>query len=214
MNRPSGCQVLALALCVCTALPVAAQRLDTGARIDRLLNTSPVIDAHNDLLWELRDRYGGDLDKINLGSDTATLPHSTAAPSDLPPLMQTFRACGPAAWEGSSGRYGALEAWKLKNPARATIPMVADHMDHIRKIAGADSVGIGADLDGIMSTPDGLGGVDKYPRLFEELARRGWTDEDMTKAARGNILRVLRENEEVAKRLQARQLPSNTIFRP
>jgi membrane dipeptidase len=92
--------------------------------------------------------------------------------------------------------------------------MVADHMDHIRKVAGADSVGIGADLDGIMSTPDGLDGVDKYPRLFEELARRGWTDEDMSKAARKNILRVLRENEEVAKQLQARELPSDTRFTP
>lgn len=109
----------------------------------------------------------------------------------------------------------ALAAWKRKNPfPRVTLAMVADHMDHIRKVAGADSVGLGGDLDGIPATPEGLDGVDKYPALFEELARRGWSDADMAKAASGNILRVLRKNEEVARRLQAIQAPSGAVYKP
>lgn len=92
--------------------------------------------------------------------------------------------------------------------------MVADHMDHIRKVAGADNVGIGADLDGIMSTPDRLDGVDKYPLLFEELALRGWSDADMAKAARGNILRVMRANEAVAKRLQDKPQLPDAVLKP
>ncbi len=56
--------------------------------------------------------------------------------------------------------------------------------------------------------------MDKYPRLFEELARRGWSDDDMAKATGGNILRVLRKNEEVARRLQASSAPSGALYQP
>lgn len=433
-KRAPGFNAFAILLGIWVTLPVGAKEPQIGTRIERLLITSPVIDAHNDLLWELRDRFGSDLNKIDLRSDTSTLLRAPDAPADLPPLMTDLprlraghvggqfwsvwiptSVTGPAAikmtleqidlakrmvqrypehlsmaysaddierarkagriasligiegghqidnslpmlrqlhalgarymtlthsartgWADSgtdnpvhkglspfglavvgemnrlgmmvdlshvsaetmkavlsasqapvmfshsnaralvdhprgvddevlalvaknrgivmvnfnpgfvsqavatyeaalaaeksrnnsppySGLYigqperatAALEAWKQKNPApRANLSMVADHMDHIRKVAGADSVGIGADLDGIMSTPDGLEGVDKYPRLFEELARRGWTDEEMAKAARGNILRVLRRTEEVARQLQARLRPSDALFTP
>ena len=430
-KRGTNVKAFAALLAMSLALPVAAQSSPIASRVQRVLTSSPVIDAHNDLLWELRDRYGSDLTKIDLNLSTATLPLPPEAPADTPALMTDLprlragqvggqfwsvwippTVTGPAAvkmtleqidlakrmvqrypdhlsmaysaddierarkagkiasligiegghqidnslpmlrqlyalgaryltlthslktdWAdsgtdnpahqglspfgqavvGEMNRLGmmvdishvskdtmkgvlatskapvmfshsnaralvdhprgvddevlalvaknrgivmvnfnpgfvsqavatyesamaaeqsrntappyglylgqperaaaAMAAWKQNNPLpRATLSMVADHMDHIRKVAGADSVGIGGDLDGIMSTPDGLDGVDKYPRLFEELARRGWTDEEMAKAARGNILRVLRKTEEVAKQLQSQVAPADTRF--
>lgn len=109
----------------------------------------------------------------------------------------------------------ALDAWVKAHPApRTTLAMVADHIEHIRKVAGVGSVGIGADLDGIPATPEGLDGVDKYPRLLEELARRDWKDDELAQLAGGNILRVLRRNEEVARRLSAGQPPSMATIKP
>ena len=103
----------------------------------------------------------------------------------------------------------ALAEWQKQHPApHVTIGMVADHIEHIRDVAGVDSVGIGSDFDGIPTTPDGLEAVDKFPALFVELARRGWTDEALAKVAGGNMLRVLGEAEAVAHRLRATQSPS------
>lgn len=103
----------------------------------------------------------------------------------------------------------AMEAWTKANPQPAvTLATVADHVDHVAKLCGMDCVGIGGDFDGIGSTPTGLEGVDKYPDLFAELARRGWTDEDLGKLAGGNVLRAMREAEAVAKKLQATTPPS------
>jgi membrane dipeptidase len=103
----------------------------------------------------------------------------------------------------------ALAKWEQAHPAPiVTVAMVADHIEHIRKIAGVDYVGIGSDFDGIPAAPTGLESVDKFPRLFEELARRGWSDDDLAKVAGGNILRVLGEAERVAKALQAAEPPS------
>lgn len=103
----------------------------------------------------------------------------------------------------------ALAEWEKRHPAPvATLDMVADHLDHIRKIAGIGSVGLGSDFDGIPSTPTGLEGVDKYPALLIELARRGWTDEELAALAGGNMLRVMRDGEAVAKRLQGTEQPS------
>jgi len=109
----------------------------------------------------------------------------------------------------------AMDLWLKAHPMpKVTISMVADHIEHIRNIAGVDSVGIGSDFDGIPGGPDGLDGVDKYPKLFEELARRGWSDKDLAKLADGNILRVLRAAEVVAKRLQAEERASAVVFKP
>jgi membrane dipeptidase len=108
----------------------------------------------------------------------------------------------------------ALADWDKAHPAPVvTIAMVADHIDHIRKIAGVDHVGIGSDFDGIPTTPAGLDAVDKFPRLFEELARRGWSDDDLGKVASGNILRVLREAEKVSTRM-ASEPPSLATVKP
>jgi membrane dipeptidase len=107
----------------------------------------------------------------------------------------------------------AMDKWAKQHPQpRATIAQVADHIDHVRKIAGIESVGIGSDFDGIEITPEGLDGVDKYPALFEELARRGWTDDELAALAGRNLLRVMREAEAVAKRLQASEAPSHATI--
>jgi membrane dipeptidase len=107
----------------------------------------------------------------------------------------------------------ALAEWDAKHPRPVvTIAMVADHIEHIRKVAGVDCVGIGSDFDGIPSTPQGLDGVDKFPLLLQELARRGWSDEDLSKVAGGNILRVMRGAEATAKKLQAAETPSSATI--
>lgn len=93
----------------------------------------------------------------------------------------------------------ALAAWVTAHPApHATIAQVADHIEHIRDVAGIDNVGIGSDFDGVETLPDGLSGVDAYPNLFAELIRRGWSDADLAKLAGGNVLRVMRAAERYA----------------
>jgi len=98
----------------------------------------------------------------------------------------------------------ALSAWEKAHPKPAvTLQQVADHIDHIRNVAGVDHVGIGSDFDGIEDTPQGLEGADRYPALLEELMRRGWTDADVAKVAGANVLRVLEAAEQVAARRRA-----------
>jgi membrane dipeptidase len=105
-------------------------------------------------------------------------------------------------------READLAAWKSANPApRVTVAEVADHVDHAARIAGFDHVGIGGDLDGIEAAPDGLGSVSGYPLLFAELIKRGWSDENLSKLAGGNLLRVLRRAEAVSESM-ANEPPS------
>jgi len=94
----------------------------------------------------------------------------------------------------------------------ATLADVAAHMDHVRRVAGADHVGIGSDFDGIESVPAGLEDVSKYPALTAELLRRGWPDEDVRKALGLNVLRVMRRAEEAAARLQQAREPSTATI--
>jgi membrane dipeptidase len=107
----------------------------------------------------------------------------------------------------------ALEEWERAHPKPAvTISDVADHIDHIRKIAGVDHVGLGSDFDGIPEAPTGLNGVDTYPALLAELARRGWSDADLAKVAGANVLRALAKAEEVSAHLRATTLPSTATL--
>ncbi|KAL8194760.1 UNVERIFIED_CONTAM: Dipeptidase 2 [Gekko kuhli] len=78
-----------------------------------------------------------------------------------------------------------------------SISSVADHFDHIKKIAGSTSIGIGSDYEGAKHFPEGLEDVSKYPALIEELLRRGWTDSEVRGVLRDNILRVFRDVENV-----------------
>ena len=105
------------------------------------------------------------------------------------------KAAGPNSAE-------AMKAWDAANPRPVTtIAMVADHVDHVAKVAGHDHVGLGGDFDGVPDLPEGLENVSTYPALFAELARRGWSDADLKKLSSENFLRVLRANEKVAKQL-------------
>jgi membrane dipeptidase len=95
---------------------------------------------------------------------------------------------------------------------QVTIGQVADHIDHIRRVAGVDHVGIGGDFDGNDRWPEGLDDVSKYPNLFAELIRRGWSDADLAKLAGANLLRAFRAAEDVAGRLQAARPPSTATI--
>jgi membrane dipeptidase len=91
-----------------------------------------------------------------------------------------------------------------ENEVSATIGDVADHVDHVREVAGIDAVGIGSDFDGAGRMPDGLEDVSRYPALFAELAARGYADDELQKVAGRNVLRVMREAERVASRSRDR----------
>jgi membrane dipeptidase len=106
-----------------------------------------------------------------------------------------------------------IDAWGDAHPdPPATVGDVADHVDHLREIAGIDHIGIGSDFDGAGTMPEGLEDVSRYPALFEELAARGYGDEDLAKIAGRNVLRVMREAERVAERLQSERPPSTLRF--
>jgi membrane dipeptidase len=98
----------------------------------------------------------------------------------------------------------ALADWDKAHPKPVTtLAEVADHIDHVRKVAGVDHVGLGSDFDGIPDGPVGLGAVDRYPALLAELMRRGWSDAEIAKLAGENVLRVMAANEQVSARLRA-----------
>jgi membrane dipeptidase len=105
------------------------------------------------------------------------------------------------------------EAWEKAHPApQVTLQQLADHIDHIRKIAGIDHVGIGSDLDGIKSTPVGLEDVSTYPALIAELLRRGYSKEDVKKVAGLNALRIMRKNEQIAAQLEKEAKPIDALI--
>ncbi|HEU0133951.1 MAG TPA: dipeptidase, partial [Allosphingosinicella sp.] len=112
-------------------------------------------------------------------------------------------------------RKAAQDAWDSAHPAPPVpVSLVADHVEHVRKIAGVDHVGIGSDYDGIDGTaPDGMPGVQSYPVLFVELARRGWSDSDLAKLAGGNLLRALAGAERVAAAMKSEPPMIETIER-
>jgi len=92
-----------------------------------------------------------------------------------------------------------LAAWDAANPEpKATVVDVADHIDHVRRVAGIDHVGLGGDYDGMDTGPVGMEDVAGYPNLFVELARRGYSQADLEKIASRNMMRVLRAAEAYA----------------
>jgi membrane dipeptidase len=97
----------------------------------------------------------------------------------------------------------ALAEWDAQHPRPVTtLSQVADHIEHVRQIAGIDNVGLGSDFDGIPDAPVGLEGVDRYPALLEELMRRGWSDADVAKLAGENLLRAMAAAEQVSLKLR------------
>ena len=92
-----------------------------------------------------------------------------------------------------------MQAWTAANPApRAGIADVVAHIQHVRDVAGIDHVGLGGDFDGVGSLPDGIDGVDAYPRILAALMASGWSEADIRKLAGENVLRVMRRVEAVA----------------
>ncbi|KAG9079844.1 hypothetical protein FS749_008218 [Ceratobasidium sp. UAMH 11750] len=89
----------------------------------------------------------------------------------------------------------------IANPGNATVAAVADHVEHIGRIAGREHVGIGSDYDGVSSTPVGLEDIATYPALFTELRRRGWSRVELAGLASANLLRVLQGAEAVARQM-------------
>lgn len=94
----------------------------------------------------------------------------------------------------------------------ATVSTVADHLDHMREVAGIDHLGIGGDYDGTAFTPDGLSDVSGYPNLIAELLDRGWSTTDLAKLTWQNAVRVLGAAEDVARDLRSRTAPSNATL--
>ncbi|WP_338061764.1 dipeptidase [Sphingomonas segetis] len=113
-------------------------------------------------------------------------------------------------------RKAKLAEWEKAHVApKAEIGLIADHIEHIVKIAGHDNVGLGGDLDGIgyEDAPPGMNSVSGYPLLFAELIRRGWSDADLAKLAGGNLLRVMRRAEAVAASMK-NEPPATATLQP
>jgi membrane dipeptidase len=106
-----------------------------------------------------------------------------------------------------------MEAYEREHPEpRATVTDVADHIDHVRDVAGVGHIGVGSDFDGASAMPEGLTDVSCYPNLFAELLDRGYSEEDCAKIAGRNVLRVMRQTEEVAARLHGERGPSHATI--
>ncbi len=122
--------------------------------------------------------------------------------------MQRLRAANPG---DSAAAMRALAEWDRAHPAvHASIADVANHIEHVRDVAGVDHVGIGSDFDGTGNDlPDGLQDVSTFPALLVELSKRGWSDADLRKVAGENVLRVMSVNEKVAARLR-KERPAST----
>ncbi len=103
-------------------------------------------------------------------------------------------------WHGQPDKAkAALAEWDKANPMpRGSVKDVADHLDYIAKRIGADHVGLGGDLDGIETTVVGMEDASTYPALFVELARRGWSQQDLEKLSSRNLMRVLKAAEAYA----------------
>jgi membrane dipeptidase len=100
-----------------------------------------------------------------------------------------------------AGVFGIVAEYEAVSPQpAATLSQVADHIGHVAEVAGIEHVGIGGDFDGTPDLPSGLEDVSRYPALFRELTRRGWTEAQCKALAGGNILRVMRGAEEFAAR--------------
>ena len=121
-------------------------------------------------------------------------------------------ALGAARASGDSAAVRrAMEVWTAANPEppRPTVRTIADHIEHVRDIAGVDHIGYGSDFDGIDCAPQGLENVGDFPNLTAELLRRGWSEADVKKVIGLNVLRAMRGAEATALRLQ-RERPAST----
>jgi membrane dipeptidase len=114
----------------------------------------------------------------------------------------------------NDAQFRALAAWREANPTPVSVMRdVIDHLEHIRRVAGAAHVGLGGDFDGITETVVGLEDVSKYPDLFAELIARGWSDEELVGLAGENVLRAMERAEQVSARLRKTRPASTRTIR-
>ncbi len=122
-------------------------------------------------------------------------------------LTVDMRERGLDPWDFDVREQAAQQRAAADPRPTATLAQVADHVEHVREVAGIGHVGLGGDMDGTLQQPDGLTDVSCYPALFAELLRRGWTEDDCARLAGGNLLRVLRGAEDAARVLAAQRPP-------
>jgi membrane dipeptidase len=136
---------------------------------------------------------------------TFVSPFTSQAAADVAfPAMKEYLARAQGKSEAERTRiYEEIAAEMKKKMPKVTVADVADHIDYVKKLAGVDHIGIGSDYDGNTNWPEGMEDVSTFPLLFAELIRRGWSDEDLSKIAGGNLLRALEQAESVAVKLQA-----------
>jgi len=113
-----------------------------------------------------------------------------------------------ASYAKQGKRLSYLEEVRIERRLTKDLPVpsytaIADHIDHAVKVGGIDHVGLGSDFDGVDSAPKGMEDVSKIPALVRELARRGYSEEDLEKILGGNVLRVMRQVEQVARQMAA-----------
>ena len=126
-------------------------------------------------------------------------------------FLEARRQYGP----DSAAVRAAVQQWSAAHPAPPPPPLavVADHIDHIRRVAGIDHIGYGSDFDGMDCAPRGLEDVSDFPALTAELIRRGYSDRDVEKVIGLNVIRAMRQAERAARRLQREEKPGTaTIF--
>jgi membrane dipeptidase len=191
---------------------VSAETMDDALRVSK----APIIASHSsayavcpvprnvpdDILRRIKTNGG--VVMVNFYTDFVV-------PADAKKRREVYRdlkskVADPSAREAEAKKLLAEDPNASRSP-RGTVADVADHIDHIVKVAGVDHVGIGSDFDGITSWPVGLSDVSDYPRLTEELLNRGYTKDDIHKILGGNALRALRGAEAVARELQASTRP-------
>jgi membrane dipeptidase len=129
--------------------------------------------------------------------------------------MAELRRRFKAQYPDDDQRRAAWKRYEAEHPTpRGNVATVADHIDHVVKVAGIDHVGIGADYDGVSVLPEGLEDVSCYPHLTAELLRRGYSETDLKKILGGNVLRVMRDVEAISRKLRKQRGPSTATTQP
>ena len=189
---------------------VSTETMKDALRITR----SPVIFSHSSA-WSVTNHDRNVPDDI-LRAVTANrgvvmvnyLTSYVSEPMRLYRMAYEAREAEIKASHPASQRNSELARWVSENPApEVTLYDVADHIDHLRAVAGIQAIGLGADFDGMPPGPVGLEDVSTYPALFKELLIRGYSDQDIANIAGENILRAWSEAEAIAQRLQQLEPP-------